>query len=98
MFAEEHGADLRRQLPSGRAGNAGVQGGAVGRMLRLGARSDADSEEEPASVRSLQENLSLVYGAVLGRRSQGWTTRADGFARREEMWGVRDPERCHFLS
>lgn len=54
--------------------------------------------EEPASVRSLQENLSLVYGAVLGRRSQGWTTRADGFARREEMWGVRGPERCHFLS
>lgn len=43
----------------------------MGRTHRLGAWSDADSEEEPASVRSLQENLSLVCSAVPGEGARG---------------------------
>ena len=43
----------------------------MGRMHGLEAWSDVDSEEEPTSVRSLQENLSLVHRAVPGRSRGG---------------------------
>lgn len=42
--------------------------------------------------------LALCTMLSLGRRNQGWTTRAAVFAKRDEIWGVWGPKSCHFLS
>lgn len=68
----------------------------MGRTHGLEAWSDADSEEEPTSVRVYRRILALC--TELSWEEPGWTTRAAVFAKREEMWEVRGPERCRFLS
>lgn len=42
-----------------------------------------------SQLQSLQENLSLVCSAVPRRRSQGWTTRAAVFTKREESGALK---------